>query len=445
MYKLLLCLRYLTTRYIALVSIVSVMLGVATMIVVNSVMGGFREKMRDRLHGILADIVVESTTLDGFPNPELVMQRIQELAGDKIEAMTPAIEMFAMLTYKNQGQGPQFTRPIRILGIDPKGRSRVGEFRMHLVNAENRADPSFELRADAEKWRRENADLLQKDGSDYIPAGAIVGHQIATARGKGMHSDQQIIGPGQEIIITTVTAGKPQPVSDRLIVVDTYKSEMAEYDSTYVFMPLDRLQQIRRMGSKVTMIQLRLKHYADAAKVVAALQADFPRVYYDVQTWEDKQGPLLQAVQVEAFILNIILFFIIAVAGFGILAIFFMIVVEKTRDIGILKALGAADWGVMGVFLAFGLALGIVGCGLGSAFGISFTLNINPIEGLLTRWTGIEAFPRDVYYFKEIPVQLDPLTIVMVNVGALVIAVLAAVLPALRAARLRPVEALRYE
>jgi lipoprotein-releasing system permease protein len=150
-------------------------------------------------------------------------------------------------------------------------------------------------------------------------------------------------------------------------------------------------------------------------------------------------------VQMETAILNVLLFLIIAVAGFGILAIFFMIVVEKTKDIGILKALGASDYGVMGVFLAYAVVLGIIGCGLGAALGIWFTLNINAVERWLTYWTGIEIFPRNLYYFKEIPTQLDPWVVVWTNILALAIAVAASVLPARRAARLRPVEALRYE
>src|SRR5262249_12574808 len=147
---------------------------------------------------------------------------------------------------------------------------------------------------------------------------------------------------------------------DRFVVCDYFKSEMSEYDANYVFVPLDHLQKLRTMENRVTSIQIKLKDYdADAKAVVDALGQLFPESFYVVETWEHKQGPLLAAISVEKSILNILLFLIICVAGFGILAIFAMIVVEKTRDIGILKALGASNGGVMKIFLGYGLLLGL--------------------------------------------------------------------------------------
>src|SRR5208283_2241627 len=129
----------------------------------------------------------------------------------------------------------------------------------------------------------------------------------------------------------------------------------------------------------------------EAPEVVKRLQALFPEGSgINVQTWEDKQGPLLAAIRVEKGILNVLLFMIIGVAGFGILAIFTMIVSEKTRDIGILKALGASNGGVMKIFLAYGLLLGIIGTALGSSLGVWLTTNINEVEHVLTQITGQE-------------------------------------------------------
>jgi lipoprotein-releasing system permease protein len=159
----------------------------------------------------------------------------------------------------------------------------------------------------------------------------------------------------------------------------------------------------------------------------------------------DKQGPLLAAVSMETAVLNVLLFMIIAVAGFGILAIFFMIVVEKTRDIGILKSLGASSRGVMGIFLSYGLTLGVVGSGVGLVGGLLFVKYINEIADGLGKLTGQKVFDPSIYYFYRIPTIVEPFTVTWIALGAMAIAVLASILPAWRAARLHPVSALRWE
>jgi lipoprotein-releasing system permease protein len=220
---------------------------------------------------------------------------------------------------------------------------------------------------------------------------------------------------------------------------------MSEYDSTFVFVPIKELQSMRGIGTNVTAIQIKLKPGVDANMVRDVLRSKFPPELFGAYTWRDKQGALLAAVQMERAVLNILLFMIIAVAGFGILAIFFMIVVEKTRDVGILKSLGASSRGIMGIFLGYGLSLGFVGAGVGLTIGLLFVHYINQIRDALEWITGQPVFDPAIYYFYEIPTIIDPFTVSWIVVGALGIAVLASVLPALRAARLHPVEALRYE
>jgi len=178
--------------------------------------------------------------------------------------------------------------------------------------------------------------------------------------------------------------------------------------------------------------------------VVQTLEMLFP-AGLRIETWEQKQGPLLHAIAIEKSILNVLLFLIIGVAGFGILAIFTMIVAEKTRDIGILKALGASNWGVLKIFLSYGFLLGVVGAWLGTLLGVSLTNNINEVENFLSGITGKHIFDPKVYYFDKIPTDIQFWMVMGVNVGAVGIAVLFSVLPALRAALLHPVRALRYE
>jgi lipoprotein-releasing system permease protein len=197
----------------------------------------------------------------------------------------------------------------------------------------------------------------------------------------------------------------------------------------------------------VTTVQLKLVPGANLNEARDDLRRRFPPDVYafNIQTWRDMQGPLLAAVRLETTILNILLFLIIAVAGFGILATFFMIVVEKTRDIGTLKALGASGGGVMSIFLSYGLLLGIVGSGVGMVGGLLFVKYINSIAAVIEKITGQEVFDPTVYYFNSIPTIVDPITIAWVVAGSILIATTASVLPALRAARMNPVRSLRFE
>jgi len=222
---------------------------------------------------------------------------------------------------------------------------------------------------------------------------------------------------------------------------------MNEYDSSIVLMNLDALQKYRGMHLKnaISSIHIRLTDYSHAPKVLAALEQAFPPGMVNIRTWEEKQGMLLSAVEVETAILNVLLFLIIAVAGFGILAIFYMIVVEKTRDIGILKSLGASSSGVMSIFLSYGLGLGITGSAAGVFIGLLFVRYINEIEDVLSWVTGRKVFDEKIYFFLEIPTHVNPWMVVWVATGAIAIAVLASILPARRAAALHPVRALRFE
>ncbi|HEV3417072.1 MAG TPA: ABC transporter permease [Pirellulales bacterium] len=537
MYKFLLCWRYLRTRYIALASIISVMLGVATMIVVNSVMAGFTHEMRNRIHGILSDIVFEAYGLEGFPDANSHMQRIQEVAGDSIEGMTPTVHVPGLLTFEFRGQPS--TRQIMFIGIDERTHSQVSDFGKYLQHPLNREHLSFDLRdgydtrdhqmgpealprTDMEwagwKWRQYRIDQQRRweemtrprgettttsvnpfetaQGSDKstVPpeqfgplnskpsptetttaaapvdpfqkahsqepvkradpaheqfTGVIMGIGLASVREKD-GSDHFLLLPGDDVKVTFPTPGLPPKIQDgAFTVVDFYESKMSEYDNSFVFVPLRELQRIRGMidpqtgVANVSSIQIKLKPGVDADVVRDKLRAAFPG--YLISTWQDKQGPLLAAVQMESAVLNILLFMIIAVAGFGILATFFMIVVEKTRDIGIMKSLGASARGILGIFLAYGLSLGIVGSGVGCVIGLLFVRYINTVRTALEAITGQKVFDPSIYYFYKIPTIVDPFTVGWIVVGALLIAVLASVLPALRAATLHPVEALRYE
>ena len=488
MYKYLLCWRYLKTRYIALASVISVMLGVATMIVVNSVMAGFSAKMQDRLHGVLADVVVESFSLDGFYDSEEVMARIMDIAGKDVEAMAATMESFGLMKFRIGSES--ITRQVQIIGVKPMERSKTGDFaeflytgRRHLdhrtgeIVDERISPPSFEV-TDELRLNSSPAGAVLKEmkpGEDDVFAqavrrqmeeqvpdrGVIVGWALATMHRKGTAPDGSSKGvdeflapPGTKVgLVFPMGGNKPNAAYDEATVVGYFKSGMSEYDSQHVYMPLERLQQMRLLKDEqgrgaVNAIQIRVKPGVDldqlSEKVGIGLEK-FRPMFFRVNTWEQKQGALLAAVAIEQSILNLLLFFIIAVAGFGILAIFSMIVVEKTRDIGILKALGASNSGVRGIFLGYGLLLGVVGSGVGMAGGLLFVANINSVEKQLSKVLGHKVFDDSIYYFSEIPTLVQPWTVTWIVLGALFIAATASVWPAQRASRLHPVRALRFE
>jgi len=512
MYKLLLCWRYLRTRYIALICIVSVMLGVATMIVVNSVMAGFTAEMQSRMNGMLGDIVFESRSMDGVLDADAHMAKIRKVAGDSILGMSPTVHVPSLMYIEINGQ--LLTKQVTLVGIDETTYAGVSQFGTFLQHPGNREQLEFELRAGgydtydhlaperseqkpreqmkAAGWvyRRHMARLKkqrqrqqaayesfqtpqvdptakkdpfaqetpadEQEGRDFDPAtethtGIVLGIGVCGYRGAD-GADHFIALPGDDVRVSFPKASlPPEAISEFYTIVDIYESKMSEYDSQFVFVPLASLQQSRGMidpttgAGKFTSIQIKLQPDADANKVRDALRNAFPAQFYMVSTWRDKQGPILAAVQMETAVLNVLLFMIIAVAGFGILAIFYMIVVEKTRDIGILKSLGASGSGVMGIFLGYGLSLGIVGAGVGLVLGLTFVKYINEIADQLGRITGQPVFDPSIYYFYEIPTIINPFTLTWICAGAVVIAVMASVLPARRAAGLHPVRALRYE
>ena len=581
MYKLLLSWRYLRTRFIALASIVSVTLGVATLIVVNSVMSGFVFEMKTRLHGILSDVEVAAPLLGEISHPEAHMRIIRDVLGDDIESMTGVVRSPAMVTFNVHGR--QMTQQVMLLGIDDESFGKVTDFHPYLQNERKKEDFTFALeesgypeyvRDSGWEYRRNKAkrlkeiDLMRKEQQAYYdtvaaqymeqtpaqvqqtaysqpaavqpavaspadkdgdreidyrplptkapdfdkihatkngldPSEEISGRAFTDDRGntfrkfkpydphaefreqpgeedifdperdqhtgiilglaiskrktldeEGNKKDFYMVRPGDDVQIIFATVGQnAKPVSENCTLVDFYSSNMHEYDSSFAFVPIKELQKVRGMmdpltgDTTVSSIQIKMKPGADLDKARDALIAKFPpeQYPYDIHTWQDTQRPLLSAVNMELTILNLLLFMIIAVAGFGILATFFMIVVEKTKDIGVLKALGAPSSGVMSIFLGYGMSLGIVGTGAGVVLGLLFVRFINEIAELVQVITGQEVFDPEIYYFSQIPTIVNPMMVVMVGLGAIAIAVLASVLPALRAARLHPVEALRYE
>lgn len=297
----------------------------------------------------------------------------------------------------------------------------------------------------------------QQETGVIIGIGIVSGnrYKVVDPATKEIHYCEPLfVVPGDDVTLSLLSLGNersvPSIVSDRFTVTDLYESRMVLYDQSFVFVPIEKLQKMRNMisadGKKMaTNILIKAKPGVDINALRDRLQAapEFPSHQFMIKTWRDSQANMLEAVAIELSVLNVLLFLIIAVAGFGILAIFFMIVVEKTRDIGILKSLGAGGNGIMQIFLFYGLALGLLGSGLGLILGILFVRNINAIAAGLSKIMGHDVFNPEIYNFYEVPAIIEPWTVIWIVIGSVSIAVISGIIPALRAARLKPVDALR--
>jgi len=557
MYKLLLSWRYLLTRYIALASIISMTLGVATMIIVNAVMLGFTSEMQKRIQGMTSDIVFEAGTLDAIPDPDAHIRKIRQIAGDKIEGISPTVITFALLSYRI-GLGDEYrTEQVQLVGIDCETQGAVSDMEKYLQHPENRERLSFLLKnngydrvssqksslpyvrnelgnagwnyrrtefAKMERLRKQNDEFRRQkdeaerkeraqnsimsqiemptlldeemiwdfDGSKLADSdsgfseydspfgtteterrntfdptkeqhtGLILGigltccwreEAVDEKTGQRFMEDRLLVRPGDDVTLMFPTAGRnPKVQQDVFTVVDIMETKMTEHDNKLVFIPIGHLQKLRGMidpatGMKsATQILIKAKPGVNIDELKRAIQKEFANSYpimYQVQTWKDIHAPLISAVFTEVAILNVLLFLIFAVAGFGILAIFFMIVVEKTKDIGILKSLGASGGGIMQIFLVYSLSLGLVGSGIGIVLGLLFVAYIKEIAEVLSWFMGHSVFDPQIYSFSEIPTIVEPATVFWIVFGAIFIAICSGVFPALRAARLKPVEALR--
>lgn len=244
-------------------------------------------------------------------------------------------------------------------------------------------------------------------------------------------------------------------------IVDDSRTRVHLVDSNTVYVPFDLLQKDLQMDGgpdgeppRTSDIQIALRPGSDARALKEKVKAVVDEVarrrgvnaaLYEVQTWEETYATFLGAVEKEKGLLTLLFSFISIVAVFLIFCIFYMIVVEKTRDIGILKSVGATSGGVAAIFLGYGAAIGVVGSGLGLALAYLIVRNINYLHELIDRVTGQQIWNPEVYLFDTIPNTMNPREVAVILAVAVVASVLGALVPAIRAARMHPVEALRWE
>jgi lipoprotein-releasing system permease protein len=401
-------LRYLRAkRKQAFISVISafsvfgVMLGVMTLIIVLGVMNGFERDLTEKILGTVSHLVVlnqSSRTMTGWRS---LMDRIEKLDG--VKATTPYVYGQGMLSARGRVRG------VVVRGIDARTAGKVISLSKYLTKGK----------------------LSDVASSQDGKPGIIVGKELAGLNSLRVGDLVQLISPqGKRTPIGAV----PRVQSFR--VVGIFKSGMYEFDSNLVYMALPQAQKFFELGRGVTGIEVSLNDIYRAPIIAQRIEKILGPPYW-ARTWKSMYRNLFSALRLEKIAMFVILTFIVLVAAFSIVISLTMMVVEKSRDIAILKALGATSDRIMRVFVVQGMIVGVVGTVLGALFGLMGS-------ALLARYHIVEL-PTEVYTINTLPVAVEGPDVLIICVVALVICFLATIYPSLRAARLEPVEALRYE
>lgn len=422
-YEYLIGFRHFTHRkgksFISLISFISVAgitVGVMALIVVLSVMSGFDRELKSKIVGAQPHLIVVKQ--GGVDNPAETVAAIEALKLTNIVSVSPFVEGQVIVRSEQNATGAI------IKGISPDDTSlaTIGKY-----VRKGQLARLFDTAAD--------------DGDTEDVAGNIaIGYHIARVLGVVEGDAITVISPYLEK--KGVLPKRAKTATFR--VCSIFEFGMNSMDSTIMLLPIAAAQELFNLGSSSSGVAMRLENVFDADSTKKEVQRALGYPYW-TQSWIDMNRSFFSALKVEKNVMAVLLFLIILVAGFNIVSTLIMVVMEKTKDIGVLMALGATKSSIMSIFLLQGTIVGCLGVLVGTVLGLAMTFNLNSIADFLDRTFGFEVFPSDIYYFNEIPTQINPDDIVIIVMTALVIAIFAGVYPAHRAASLHPVEALRYE
>jgi lipoprotein-releasing system permease protein len=407
-------LRYVRARthkffvsFITWVSLLGVGLGVAALIVILSVMNGFEGELRDQLLTLSADARVVTAAGAAAPDQavwDAAAARLRVQPG--VKGVAPYLEVQALVVHGSD------MLPVVLRGVDPQREGAV---------------------SDIVKVLREGSLNDLSGGDDRVLVGEVIARQLGITRGDAL-----------TLLIPIVAAdGTPTPKLRQVRVVGDFDAGVQEQDGELL---LGSLATVSAMGAAASDMGLRLRYAnaLDAPAMSVALRRVLPPGLQIID-WTIDNASYFRAIRIEKTMMSLILLLIVAVAAFNIVAMLVMTVTDKRNDIAILRTLGASPRTVMGVFMTQGLVIGWVGVALGVLLGVLLTVNMNQVEPFLERVLGFHLFDPEVYAITTVPTDLHPGNVVWIGVAALVLTLLATVYPALRAARVSPAEALRYE
>ena len=420
-YELFISLRHLkakrSQKFISLntwISVGGVALGVMALIVVIAVMSGFSKDLRDKILGTNSHVVVTNITRTGMEDYEAIIEKVKKAKG--VNAAAPFILNQVMLTYGGNAMG------VVVRGLDPELEAGVSDLEKNLVQG------SLEMLGG-----------LAKSTGKPRRAGIILGKELARRLGVQRDDVVSMVAPASR-----VTPMGLIPKIKLFKVVGFFESGMFEYDSNLAFISIYSAQKFFSMKGKVSGIEVRVEDIEQADQVAAEIQQSLGFPYY-ARDWMQMNKNLFSALRLEKIVMFIILILIILVAAFNIVSTLFMVVMEKNKEIAILKSMGASRSSIMKIFSYQGLIIGIVGTAVGCVGGFTVVPNLNEIVGFIEDLFGITAFPSDVYYLDKIPSDIQYFDSFLIVVFSIVICFLASLYPAWRASCLDPVEGLRYE
>jgi lipoprotein-releasing system permease protein len=417
-----LSLRYLVAKrrqtFISVITVIcigGVALGVAVIMVVLSVMNGFSRVWEDKILGNRAHFVVQCR-LGPCEDYAALRERIREAPG--VVGATPFLVADAIL----RGEEGQI-RAVLLKGIDPATVAEATELQRDMV--EGSLD-----------------DLGPAPGAegDRALPGVVVGAELA---------NQFLLRTGDALILISPLGGPSTPLgpAPRLVrfrVAGVFRANFFQFDESFLYTDLAGAQHFQKLGDVVSGIEVRTVDAYRSLEIAQRVRAELGELYW-ARDWKDFYPGFFQALKMERAMMFVLLSFIMVVAGFIIVATLIMMIMEKSRDIAILKAMGCDDDAVLRVFAIGGVLIGVAGLALGLGMGLVITWNLDIVQAVVERLLGFDVLPADVYQLDRLPFDIEGVQIFLISAIALVLSIGATLLPSWQASRLDPAEALRYE
>ncbi len=422
-YELFISLRYLRARrkqvflsIITFISIAGIFLGVAALIIVIAVMNGFETDLRTKILGINSHVIVMDHT-GAMRDPERILAEVARVPG--VVAATPFIYSQAMLKSGSS-----------VTGIVLRGLAL--EEGLKVINL-------GKIREGRIDYLREGARIPNlKPEQEGLP-GILIGRELAKHLGVFLFDTLHVVSPaGVSTPMGMVPRMKP------FLVVGIFESGFYEYDSSLAYLSLKTCQDFLNMGDLVTGVEIRVDDIYRADSIAKTIAGKLGYPYWS-RHWMEMNKNLFSALRLEKRVMFIILSLIVLVAAFNIISALIMIVMEKNKDIAILKTMGATRRDIMKIFIFQGIIVGTLGTVLGCIAGLAVAFNLEALSRFVERLFGFKILPGDVYYLSELPSQVNFGDVGIIVGGTMLICFLATIYPSWRASRLDPAEALRYE